>query len=86
MALFWRGEAPPVPTYSRPRPDLEHVRHRYQGGRFSFRFEEPIHRFQNMLIDKMTAQEDTRYRIPAGDSGFHDVPEEDSFASATAEA
>ena len=25
----------------------------YNGGRFSFRFEEPVHRFQNMVIDKM---------------------------------
>ena len=27
----------------------------YQGGRFSYRFEETLHRFQNMLVDKMTA-------------------------------
>ena len=39
----------------------------YGGGRFSFRFEEPVHRFQNMVIDKMVDDEGTRYRIPAGD-------------------
>jgi len=39
----------------------------YEGGRFSFRFEEPVHRFQNMVIDKMLPQEETRYRIPKGD-------------------
>ena len=39
----------------------------YTGGRFSFRFEEPLHRFQNMVIDKVLADKPTRYRIPAGD-------------------
>lgn len=38
----------------------------YQGGRFSFRFEETLHRFQNMVIDKMVAGEN-KYRIPKGD-------------------
>jgi choline monooxygenase len=38
----------------------------YQGGRFSFRFEEPLHRFQNMIADKMQAdKEELRWRIPA---------------------
>jgi choline monooxygenase len=36
----------------------------YPGGRMCFRFEEPIHRFQNMVIDRMVGQ----HRIPAGDS------------------
>jgi choline monooxygenase len=35
----------------------------YRGGRMCFRFEEPIHRFQNMIIDLMTGLR----RIPAGD-------------------
>lgn len=35
----------------------------YSGGRMCYRFEEPIHRFQNMLIDLMTGEP----RIPAGD-------------------
>lgn len=35
----------------------------YQGGRMCFRFEEPIHRFQNMTIDLMTGTE----RTPPGD-------------------
>jgi len=35
----------------------------YQGGRFSFRFEETLHRFQNMLADKLVGEE----RIPEGD-------------------
>ena len=39
----------------------------YTGGRFSFRFEEPLHRFQNMVIDKVLADKPTRYRIPGGD-------------------
>lgn len=42
----------------------------YGGGRFSFRFEEPIHRFQNMLSDKMVAEPATRYRIPDGDADY----------------
>ena len=36
----------------------------YPGGRMCFRFEEPIHRFQNMVIDRMVSY----HRIPAGDS------------------
>jgi len=39
----------------------------YRGGRFSFRFEEPVHRFQNMVVDKVLSEESTRYRIPLGD-------------------
>lgn len=35
----------------------------YRGGRMCFRFEEPLHRFQNMVIDKMVGLE----RVPAGD-------------------
>jgi choline monooxygenase len=35
----------------------------YRGGRMCFRFEEPLHRFQNMVIDKMVGLE----RIPDGD-------------------
>jgi choline monooxygenase len=35
----------------------------YPGGRMCFRFEEPVHRFQNMVIDLMTGQE----RTPPGD-------------------
>jgi choline monooxygenase len=31
----------------------------YPGGRMSFRFEEPVHRFQNMVIDFMTAERRT---------------------------
>ena len=40
----------------------------YRGGRFSFRFEEPVHRFQNMVVDKILAHEKTRYRVPTGDA------------------
>jgi choline monooxygenase len=40
----------------------------YERGRFSFRFEEPLHRFQNMVADKMMAEPTTRYRIPDGDA------------------
>lgn len=35
----------------------------YPGGRMCFRFEEPVHRFQNMVIDRMVG----RGRVPAGD-------------------
>jgi choline monooxygenase len=35
----------------------------YRGGRMCFRFEEPLHRFQNMVIDKIIGID----RIPAGD-------------------
>jgi choline monooxygenase len=42
----------------------------YPGGRLCYRFEEPIHRFQNLVIDRMTGIN----RVPAGDahedSGF----------------
>jgi len=43
----------------------------YEGGRFSFRFEEPVHRFQNMVVDKMIALPETRYRIPDGDKYYN---------------
>ena len=36
----------------------------YPGGRMCFQFEEPIHRFQNMMIDLMTALD----RVPPGDA------------------
>ncbi|GLY71096.1 aromatic ring-hydroxylating oxygenase subunit alpha [Amycolatopsis taiwanensis] len=35
----------------------------YRGGRMCFRFEEPLHRFQNMIIDRMVGID----RVPAGD-------------------
>jgi choline monooxygenase len=35
----------------------------YRGGRMCFRFEEPLHRYQNMVIDKMVGVE----RVPEGD-------------------
>ncbi len=35
----------------------------YAGGRMCYEFEEPIHRFQNMVIDRLLGIE----RIPAGD-------------------
>ncbi|MCD2198105.1 aromatic ring-hydroxylating dioxygenase subunit alpha [Actinomycetospora endophytica] len=35
----------------------------YRGGRMCFRFEEPLHRFQNMVIDKMVGVD----RVPGGD-------------------
>jgi choline monooxygenase len=38
----------------------------YPGGRMCFRFEEPIHRFQNIIIDLMTGNP----RIPPGDEDF----------------
>lgn len=35
----------------------------FSGGRMCYRFEEPVHRFQNMVIDRMVGQR----RVPAGD-------------------
>lgn len=35
----------------------------YPGGRMCYRFEEPVHRYQNMVIDRMVGL----HRIPAGD-------------------
>ena len=51
-----------------PRPAAKtrrRFRTRYEGGRFSFRFEEPLHRFQNMVVDKMVGK--SPYLIPEGD-------------------
>lgn len=36
----------------------------YRGGRMCYHFEEPIHRFHNMIIDKMVGME----RVPQGDA------------------
>ena len=36
----------------------------YTGGRMCYRFEEPVHRFQNMVIDRMLGMR----RVPEGDS------------------
>lgn len=36
----------------------------YQGGRMCYRFEEPVHRFQNMVIDRMVGLD----RVPEGDA------------------
>ncbi|TCP50759.1 choline monooxygenase [Tamaricihabitans halophyticus] len=35
----------------------------YTGGRMCYRFEEPLHRFQNMVIDRMVG----KWRVPDGD-------------------
>jgi phenylpropionate dioxygenase-like ring-hydroxylating dioxygenase large terminal subunit len=40
----------------------------YQGGRMCYRFEEPVHRFQNMVIDRMVDVD----RIPDGDAGHQE--------------
>ena len=39
----------------------------YRGGRMCYHFEEPLHRYQNMVIDKMVGIE----RVPEGDSAEH---------------
>lgn len=39
----------------------------YEGGRMCYRFEEPVHRFQNMVIDRMVGID----RIPEGDAEDH---------------
>jgi choline monooxygenase len=44
----------------------------YTGGRMCYRFEESVHRFQNMVIDRMLGLR----RVPAGD----DVPQRPLFA------
>lgn len=43
----------------------------YTGGRMCYRFEEPVHRFQNMVIDRMLGIR----RLPPGD----DVPQQPMF-------
>jgi choline monooxygenase len=48
----------------------------YTGGRMCYRFEESVHRFQNMLIDRLLGVR----RIPAGD----DVEEEQSLRATSA--
>ena len=64
----------------------------YQGGRFSFRFEEPVHRFQNMVVDKMISDDETRFRIPEGDTDYPELlasmqePETDTEAPREAHA
>jgi choline monooxygenase len=42
----------------------------YTGGRMCYRFEEPVHRFQNMVIDRMVGVR----RIPPGDAGSRSQP------------
>ena len=46
----------------------------YEGGRMCYRFEEPVHRFQNMIIDRMVGIE----RIPDG----HRVEQSPMFGAA----
>ena len=64
----------------------------YEGGRFSFRFEEPVHRFQNMVVDKMISDDETRFRIPEGDTDYPELlasmqePETDTEAPREAHA
>jgi choline monooxygenase len=41
----------------------------YRGGRMCYRFEEPLHRFQNMVIDRMVGID----RVPPGDDR-DDIP------------
>lgn len=57
----------------------------YRGGRFSFRFEEPVHRFQNMVVDKMIANLKTRFHVPVGDVDYalmdKDKPDDDQSFS-----
>lgn len=45
----------------------------YPGGRMCYRFEEPLHRFQNMIIDRMVGVD----RVPKGD----DVPMRPMFTA-----
>jgi choline monooxygenase len=44
----------------------------YDGGRFSFRFEEPVHRFQTMVV-QMMAGGDHKYEMPPGDADTNDI-------------
>jgi choline monooxygenase len=37
----------------------------YTGGRMCYKFEEPLHRFQNMVIDRMVGVVDS---VPPGDA------------------
>lgn len=48
----------------------------YTGGRMCYRFEEPVHRFQNMVIDRMLGIR----RVPPGDA----VPQQPMFPASSA--
>jgi choline monooxygenase len=50
----------------------------YTGGRMCYRFEEPVHRFQNMVVDKVLGI----HRIPAGDA----LPQQPMFPASSPSA
>ena len=61
MAFYDKTNIEDIVACERVQEGVESVA--YEGGRFSFKFEETIHRFQNMCIDHMIGEP----RIPAGD-------------------
>jgi len=68
LVRFWDGvnreDIEIVERVQRGLSDLS-----YQGGRMCYRFEESIHRFQNMLIDRVVGIR----RVPAGDPADENV-------------
>ncbi|MBL9213846.1 MAG: aromatic ring-hydroxylating dioxygenase subunit alpha [Opitutaceae bacterium] len=60
---FWTMvNAQDVTAVERVQAGLESAA--YPGGRMCYRFEEPVHRYQNMVIDRMVG----RHRVPPGDA------------------
>lgn len=69
LAAFWdRVNREDIAIVERVQRGITTVA--YTGGRMCYRFEEPVHRFQNMLIDKMVGLD----RVPPGDPQDAPVP------------
>jgi len=62
LAAFWDTvNREDIDIVERVQRGLDHTP--FPGGRMCYRFEEPLHRFQNMVIDRMVG----RRRVPPGD-------------------
>jgi choline monooxygenase len=65
LALFWdRVNREDIAIVERVQRGI--TNRAYTGGRMCYRFEEPLHRFQNMVIDRMVGIR----RVPEGDTVF----------------
>jgi phenylpropionate dioxygenase-like ring-hydroxylating dioxygenase large terminal subunit len=68
IATFWDAvNREDIDIVERVQAGLESTP--FPGGRLCYRFEEPVHRFQNMVVDRMVG----RRRVPPGD-GAETVP------------
>ena len=62
MAKFWNlANLQDVEIVERVQEGISNPA--YRGGRMCYRFEEPLHRFHNMVVDKMVGVD----RVPPGD-------------------